>query len=78
MDLFEVVLVCPTFLADMADILSKGILSACNDLDCCPIRRGSAANFASNSCLIGVNVEKRILVPAYLLKEALNKVFFFL
>ncbi len=40
--------------------------------------RGIAANFASNSRLIGEKVRKRIRFPAYLLKEAFDQVFSFL
>ncbi len=56
------------FLWKMAHILSKGILSVCNDIDCSCFMRDRAANFASNSCLIGVEMKERIQVPALLLK----------
>ncbi len=48
-DLFKEVCFCLTFFWKMADILSKGILWACNDRDCERIRRASAAIVASNS-----------------------------
>ncbi len=37
-----------TFFWKMADILSKGIISPCNDLFFGSFRKGGAANFASN------------------------------
>ncbi len=49
-----------TFFLKMAGLLSKGILSACNDLHCSRFRSSSAATFASNSRVIGVNVKGRI------------------
>ncbi len=67
-----------TFFSKMAGILSKGILSAFNDLDCSRFRRGSSEKFVSNSRLIGVKVKERIQVSAYLLKESFNQVFSFL
>ncbi len=48
-DLLKEVWVGATFFWKMVDILSKGIFSACNNLDCSRFRRGSAADFTSNS-----------------------------
>ncbi len=53
------------------DILTTGILSACNDL----YRSLSGRGFASNSRFVEVKVKERIKVSAYLLKEEFNQVF---
>ncbi len=60
-EIFKEVWVGALFFWKMAEILRKGIISACNDLYCDRFRTGgNAANFAPNSSLIGVEVQERI------------------
>ncbi len=75
---FKEVWIGATFFWKLADILRRVILFACNDLCCGRCKRGSAANFASNSRFIEIKVKEKVQVPAYLLKKAFHQVFPFL
>ncbi len=57
MDLFKEVWIGTTFFWKTADILSKGILFTCNDLDCGRFRRGIAGNFPSKKEFARIYVE---------------------
>ncbi len=76
-DFFKEVWVGAVFFWKMVDMLSKGILSTFKNQNGSRFRRESAANFASNSRLVGVKVKERIHVLGYLLWGILSSIFFF-